>query len=92
MSFVLEASPRTGAASANTVAELADPVARRLRRLNLTAGVFHLASALLFLAIATDFDLPVTASFPTEDPALTESSVAPLRNAGKRRAAASRRS
>lgn len=51
---------------------LPDGTARRLRRLNLAAGVFHLASALLFLAIATDFDLPITASYPTEDPALTE--------------------
>ena len=48
-----------------------------LRRLNLAAGGFHLLTAVVFLAIATDFDLPVTASFPTEDPALTEALFAP---------------
>ena len=66
-------SMSTEALDGPTEAALPEQSARRLRRLNLAAGVFHLGSALLFLTIATDFDLPVTASFPTEDPALTES-------------------
>ena len=71
MAFILE---RPGAARAPqpTADGGSAAVAPRLRRLNLLAAVFHLASALLFLVIATDFDLPITAAFPTEDPALTE--------------------
>ncbi len=51
---------------------LDDETAGRLRRANLAAAAFHFASAVLFLLISTDFDLPITASFPTQDPALTE--------------------
>ena len=51
---------------------LADGTVRRLRSANLGAAAFHFASAVLFLLIATEFDLPITASFPTQDPALTE--------------------
>jgi hypothetical protein len=71
MAFILERAQAPQPASPAT-ATLPVPTVQRLRRLNLAAAVFHLASAVLFLAIATDFDLPITASFPTEDPALTE--------------------
>ena len=71
MAFILERTQARDAAP-SAPAILDARTAHRLRRLNLTAAVFHLASAVLFLAIATDFDLPITASFPTEDPALTE--------------------
>ncbi len=71
MAFILQ---RTGVGSAAppSAADEAEGTADRLRRLNLLAAAFHLGSALLFLAIVTEFDLPITASFPTEDPALTE--------------------
>lgn len=71
MAFILERSVQRTEATAS-VAAGADAATQRLRRLNLAAAAFHLASALLFLAIVTEFDLPITASFPTEDPALTE--------------------
>ena len=47
-------------------------VGRRLRVANLAAGVFHLAQSVVFLFIVTDFDLPITTSFATEDPALIQ--------------------
>ena len=51
---------------------LDEDAAQRLRWANLAAAAFHFVSAVLFLLIATEFDLPITASFPTQDPALTE--------------------
>ncbi len=36
---------------------------RRLRKANLIAGVFHLVQMVLILVLATDFTLPVTASY-----------------------------
>lgn len=71
MPFILQRPDVVAAAPSEQPTPPAD-TARGLRRLNLAAGAFHLASALLFLAIATEFDLPITAAFPTEDPALTE--------------------
>ncbi|MFN3254795.1 MAG: heliorhodopsin HeR [Ilumatobacter sp.] len=47
-------------------------MSRRLRTANLVAGVFHLAQSVVFLAIVTDFDLPVTTSYATEDPVLLQ--------------------
>jgi len=50
-----------------------DPeTARRLRMGNVIAGLVHLASSVIFLVIVTDFRLPITASFSTEDPALLD--------------------
>jgi hypothetical protein len=46
---------------------------KSLRTWNLLAGVFHLVSAVVFLVIMTDFSLPITASFATDDPALLQS-------------------
>jgi hypothetical protein len=62
-------SPGNGPAATPT---LTAATARRLRTANLAAAAFHLASAVLFLVLVTDFDLPITASYPTQDPALTE--------------------
>jgi hypothetical protein len=52
--------------------EITDRIASRLRRWNLTAGTVHLASAVAFLVVMTDFELPITASYATQDPALLE--------------------
>ena len=43
-----------------------------LRKANIAAGIFHLASSVVFLIIMTDFSLPITGSFATQDPALLE--------------------
>lgn len=40
-----------------------DTAMSRLRRLNVIAGVFHLAQMILILALATDFTLPITAAY-----------------------------
>lgn len=74
MALILDKS-RIAPASADAqpaATPLPDPTAQRLRVGNLAAALFHFASAVVFLILATDFDLPVTAAFPTEDPALTE--------------------
>ncbi len=48
-----------------TTVEKADPATAmsRLRRLNIIAGVFHLVQMILILVLATDFTLPITASY-----------------------------
>jgi len=53
-------------------ASLDDATAGRLRRWNVIAGIAHLVSSAVFLAIVNDFQLPITSSFPVEDPALLE--------------------
>jgi hypothetical protein len=80
MSFVIEQPASDVPTSTATTALPSDPPApfldgdtqRSLRTWNLVAGVFHLASAVLFLVIMNDFALPVTSSFATQDPALLE--------------------
>jgi len=56
---------------------LDDDTVKSLRVWNLAAGVFHLMSSVIFLIIMTDFKLPVTASFPTQDPALLQGTSPP---------------
>ncbi len=71
MTLILDrSSPAAGADQ--TTATLPAATAQRLRAANLAAAAFHFASAVLFLILANDFDLPISASYPTEDPALTE--------------------
>jgi len=81
MSFVIEQTRTTGTpTSAATTPVPSGPEPRRLddhtssslRTWNLVAGVFHLVSAVVFLFVMTDFGLPITASYPTVDPALLE--------------------
>lgn len=73
MTLILDRSdPSTSGGDRTAAADLPADTARRLRAANLTAAAFHFASAVLFLVLATDFDLPISASYPTEDPALTE--------------------
>lgn len=48
-------------------------VYRRLRVLNLIAGAFHFAQAILIVVLATDFSMPVVATFLDNDPALRSS-------------------
>ena len=71
MAFILEHPGATSTAKPSEV-HGSGSEASGLRRLNLIAAAFHFVSAVLFLALVTEFDLPITASFPTEDPALTE--------------------
>jgi len=62
---------RTDTASARrSHDQLDEGTAGRLRRWNVIAGLAHLASGAVFLAIVNDFQLPITSSFATEDPAL----------------------
>ena len=75
MAFIIDNSPTAVADVENAPSSaptLDQSTATRLRRGNLIAAVVHLASSLVFLAIATDFELPITASYPVEDPALLE--------------------
>ncbi len=73
MTFILTRSPTPPSADERAPAPtLPDDTARRLRTANLVAAAFHFASAVLFLVLTTEFDLPITASYPTQDPALTE--------------------
>ncbi len=74
MQLIIDHDPSRGAGASDPAhaPTLDDGTARRLRSANLSASAFHFASAVLFLLIATEFDLPITASFPTQDPALTE--------------------
>ncbi len=80
MSFVIEQSTTTDVpTSTATTALPSEPprsqpsldgdTRKSLRTWNLAAGVFHLVSAGVFLAIMTEFSLPITASFATQDPA-----------------------
>ena len=73
MPLVLDRSTTTSPGEEPAPASsLTAATARRLRTANLAAAALHLASAVLFLVLVTDFDLPITASYPTEDPALAE--------------------
>ncbi len=74
MQLIIDHDPSRGAGAGDPpdAPTLDDGTARRLRSANLGASAFHFASAVLFLLITTEFDLPITASFPTQDPALTE--------------------
>jgi len=86
MSFVIE-QPRTTDVPTSTATtalpseaprpHLDDETAKSLRVWNLAAGVFHLMSSVIFLVIMTDFKLPITASFPTQDPALLQGTSPP---------------
>lgn len=59
-----------------TVADTPDSRWRRLRAYNVGMGALHLLQALIILALANDFALPVTATFlegpPGTDPVFTE--------------------
>lgn len=56
----------------------ADPgLYTRIRRRNLTAGVVHLAQAVMMLALSTDLSLPITVSFLDDDPIQVRRGVAP---------------
>jgi hypothetical protein len=81
MSFVIEQPTATDVPTSTATtalpsdpppARLDDDTASSLRTWNLAAGAFHLVSAVVFLFIMTDFELPITASFATEDPALLQ--------------------
>ena len=81
MSFVLEHDTITdgpvdaelvGSSPTATGPTLGDDTARHLRVANVVAGLFHLVQSVVFLVIATDFELPITTSFATEDPALLQ--------------------
>lgn len=76
MAFIIDTSVSDTATSdaptASKGSSLDDSTAKRLRTGNLVAAAAHLASSVLFLVIATDFELPITAGFPAEDPALLE--------------------
>jgi hypothetical protein len=73
MPLILQPPPSTAPADDGPPTPAPDPAtAQRLRAANLAAAAFHLVSAVLFLLLVTDFDLPITAAYPNEDPALTE--------------------
>ncbi len=65
-------------------AEVPDTQLKKLRRLNVIAGFFHLAQLVIILILANDFTLPVTASYlagppgtpPTDPVVLFDSRVA----------------
>ena len=72
MSLILESRPGpsdAAAARSERAAGLAEETERRLRIANLAAAGFHLVSAVVFLFLVNDFELPITTSFATEDPA-----------------------
>ena len=78
MSFVIEHPAATDVPTSTATTALPssaprpvldDDTARSLRTWNAAAGLFHLASAVVFLVIMTDFSLPITASYATQDPA-----------------------
>jgi hypothetical protein len=48
-------------------------VYQRLRKLNVIAGLFHLLQAVAIVALATDFSMPIVATFLDNDPALRTS-------------------
>ncbi|MFT4864751.1 MAG: hypothetical protein ACI8RE_000934 [Ilumatobacter sp.] len=82
MSFVMKSEPALDVRRDNATSpprdieqfspELESDTASRLRIGNLVAGVLHLVQSIVFLLIVTDFDLPVTTSFATDDPALLQ--------------------
>ena len=45
-----------------------DPRIQRLRKLNVFAGLLHLASLIAILALSTDVSLPVLATYLSEAP------------------------
>lgn len=78
MAFILEQTRSTDTARTADESDTARKptleadTARRLWIGNIIAGLTHLASSVLFLFIVTDFELPITASYSTQDPALLE--------------------
>lgn len=81
MSFVIEHPTATDVPTSTATTALPsqaprpfldDDTASSLRTWNLAAGIFHLVSAVVFLVIMTDFSLPITSSYATQDPAILE--------------------
>jgi hypothetical protein len=56
---------------ATTVDTIPDTTLSKLRRLNFIAGIFHLVQMILILVLATDFTLPVTATYMEGPPGST---------------------
>ncbi len=78
MAFILDQSPPadptlvTDGVDTSRTTVLEPGTARRLRVGNVIAGLVHLVSSAIFLSIVTNFELPITASYATQDPALLD--------------------